>query len=139
MKTVYIERNKLFKNFQMILLNNILEVDENFLVDNIEIFETECDICKGEGEINDKKCDECGGDGSFQNEVYQFYLIDIDDLDRERLESYGVEVGYSQKLEKYILPIYDFGTSWSAFSYSKEVDDDYQLENDETLKRSTVY
>jgi hypothetical protein len=63
----------------------------------------------------------------------------VNEWEIERLKSYGVEVGYSEALNVYVIPIYDYGTSWSAFSYSKEVEDDYELFFDETLTRSTVY
>lgn len=139
MKTVYIERNKLFKNFQMILCNNIINIDEDFMEDNIELFEDECTECNGTGEKDGKKCEECGGEGRFDLEVYQWFITDADEYDIERLKSYGVRVGYSEKLDLNIIPIYDFGTGWSAFSYSKEVADDYQLGFDETLERTTVY
>jgi len=59
--------------------------------------------------------------------------------DIERLKEYGVEVGYSNALDVHVLPIYDYGTSWSMFSYSKEVADDYELASDETLVLNTVY
>jgi hypothetical protein len=139
MKTVYIERNKLFKKISMILLNNITEIDENFVEDNWDLFFTDCGECNGTGEIDDKKCDECYGEGRFDNEYYQYYITDLSELEVECLKSYGVAVGYSEKLEHYIICIGDWGTSWSAFSYSKDVPDDYELESDETLTRTTVY
>lgn len=142
MKKVYIERNKLFKNITMIMLNNINQIDESFVEDNYSLFESECDECKGSGYKDDNediKCEDCGGEGRHDSEVYQSFLAEVDEYDIERLKSYGVELGYSNKLEKYILPIYDFGTSWSVFSYSKEVDDDYELASYETLERTTVY
>lgn len=140
MKKVYIERNKLFKNIPMILMNNINEIDENFVEDNFELYFTECEECAGSGEKKDgAKCEECSGEGRFECEMYQSFLVAVDEWEIERLKSYGVDLGYSNKLEKYILPIYDYGTSWSAFSYSKEVEDDYTLSFDETLERTTVY
>lgn len=139
MKTVYIERNKLFKDIPMILFNNINSVDESFVDDNMELYYYECEACKGDGTKDSKTCDECMGNGQYECEPYQTFIVDVNEYDIERLKSYGVELGYSNKLELYILPIYDFGTSWSAFSYSKEVEDDYQLSFDETLTRSTVY
>jgi len=72
-------------------------------------------------------------------EPYQMYLIDIDDYTKKRWEEFGVVVGYSDLLDCHVLPIYDFGTSWDAFSYSKEVEDDYQLCYNETTNRTTVY
>lgn len=143
-KTVYITRNALFKNLSMILCNNIEKIDESFIDDNHELFYTDCEKCEGTGVIENKEgnnadCDECNGEGRFGKEFYQYFITDADAYDIERLKEYGVDVGYSEKLENNIICIGDFGTSWSAFSYSKEVDADYTLEHDETLTRTTVY
>jgi hypothetical protein len=72
-------------------------------------------------------------------EPYQYFLANLGDYEIENLKSWGVDVGYSEKLDLSVIPIYDFGTSWSAFSYSKEVADDYELGYNETLDRKTVY
>jgi len=50
MKKVYIRRNDLFKNLQMVLCNNITKVDEGFFEDNMELFQSECEECNGNGE-----------------------------------------------------------------------------------------
>lgn len=139
MKTVYIERNKLFEPIQMILFNEINEIDENFMEDNFEMFYVDCENCIDKSEEEREKCEECMGEGRFDVEFYQYFITDADKIDVERLKEYGVRVGYSEKLDKYIIGISDFGTSWSAFSYSKEVSDDYILSSNETLKRLTVY
>jgi len=139
MKTVYIKRNDLFKSIDMLLCNNITSVDESFIEDNFELFFSDCDECKGDGTKDSKTCDDCMGDGRHESEPYQYFLCRLDDWEKERLNSYGVEVGYSEKLDLHVLPIYDYGTSWSMFSYSKEVPNDYELSFDETLTRSTSY
>ena len=77
--------------------------------------------------------------GDAELEPYQFFACNIDNYTKDKLESWGITVGYSEKCNLSIIPIYDFGTSWSCFSYSKEVDDDYELGYNETLERSTVY
>ena len=138
MKTVFIERNKLFKSMQMLLCNEITNADEDFIEDNMELFYTDCNECEG-GQKGGEHCEECMGEGQFELEPYQYFLTRLDDWEKERLTSYGVNFGYSNKLELEVIPIYDYGTSWSAFSYSKEVPDDYELAFDETLTRSTVY
>ena len=139
MKTVYIKRNDLFKSIDMLLCNNITSADESFIEDNYQLFYSDCDTCNGEGEKDSKTCDDCMGDGRHESEPYQYFLCRLDDWEKERLNSYGVEVGYSEKLDLHVLPIYDYGTSWSMFSYSKEVPNDYELSFDETLTRSTSY
>jgi len=139
MKTVYIERNNLFKNIPMVLCNNIATVDESFVEDNFDLYYYDCEDCEGTGEKDGKTCEDCHGDGRFDSDPYQMFIVGINDWDIERLKEYGVEVGYSNALDVHVLPIYDYGTSWSMFSYSKEVADDYELASDETLERSTHY
>ena len=138
-KTVYITRNALFKDLSMIMCNNIEDIDKSFIEDNMDLFYVECEECGGSGEKGGKQCEECWGEGRHALEAYQYFIIDANEYELSRLKEYGVRVGYSELLNMHILPIYDFGTSWSAFSYSKEVDDDYELSYDETLERKTVY
>jgi hypothetical protein len=139
MKTIYITRNDLFKNISMLLCNKITEVDPNFIEDNYEIFYDNCDGCDGTGEKDGEKCEECYGEGRHDSEPYQYFLTSISEYTKEYLESFGVVVGYSNSLDLEVIPIFDYGTSWSCFSYSKEVEDDYTLGYNETLTRSTVY
>lgn len=139
-KKVYITRNDLFKDFPMILCNEITKADENFIEDNYELFYTECEACNGKGEDDDgNSCKDCSGEGSYECEAYQYFLVSCSDWKVEQLRSYGVELGTSQLLDVQVMPIYDWGTSWSCFSYSKEVPEDYTLAHNETLTRSTVY
>lgn len=138
-KTIYITRNALFRDFSMIMCNNITDIDESFIEDNMELFYADCEECGGSGEKENKPCDECCGEGRHEMEAYQYYIIDADEYELSRLKEYSVRVGHSKLLDLDIMPIYDWGTGWSAFSYSKEVNADYQLSHDETLKKETVY
>lgn len=154
-KTVYITRNALFKDISMLLCNNITKIDESFIENNFELFFIDCENCNGSGEVKESEelasdalenadieyttCPDCSGDGRNDSEPYQYFLCDLTDWKKERLSSYGVEVGYSELLDLHVMPIYDYGTGWNAFSYSKEVDVDYQLGYDETLSRTTIY
>lgn len=138
-KTVYITRNALFRDFSMIMCNNITDIDESFIEDNMELFYIDCEECKGTGEKDDKRCEECYGESQHTLEAYQYFIINAGEYKLSRLREYGVRVGHSKLLDLDIMPIYDWGTGWNAFSYSKEVDADYQLSHDETLKRETVY
>lgn len=126
----------------MILFNRIInhDVDPYFIEDNIDLFEKECKACALEPDLEKaENCDECGGNGTIPLEPYQFFVVDVSEFDIAYLKEYGVNVGYSEKLDLHILPIYDYGTSWSEFSYSKEVEDNYTLKPFETLERTTIY
>ena len=123
----------------MVLCNNIHKVDDAFVEDNMDMFYTECEECKGEGEKDEETCDECTGDGQHECEPYQYFLINVDNWTREHLESWGVTIGDSDALELEVIAIYDFGTSWRMFDYSREVEDDYILGALETNERQTHY
>jgi len=142
MKTVYITRNELFKPISMILCNNVSK-DETFIEDNIDMFQSECETCQGSGTIEkdgeEVSCDECYGQGSHDTEPYQYFLTDASELYIEKMKEYGVQIGHSESLDLDVIAIYDYGTIWSAFSYSKEVPDEYELAHNETLERTTVY
>lgn len=139
MKKVYIKRNDLFRDLNLVMCNNVTEVDESFIDNNLELFYYDCEDCGGVGEIEGKACSGCSGEGRHDSEVYQYFLCRPGEYEIERLKEYGVNLGYSEKLDLHVLPIYDFGTSWSMFSYSKEVEDDYTLSHNETLTRTTHY
>jgi hypothetical protein len=143
MKTVFIKRNDLFDDINMVMFNNINQVDESFIEDNHHLFDRVCDKCDGSGAIveNDEgvECDECSGDCSHDLEPYQYFICNLDSYQEEQLKDYDVLYGYSERCEAHIIPIYDLGTSWGAFSYSKEVEDDYILAHNETLERTTFY
>lgn len=136
MKTVYITRNDLFKDIPLVLCNEILKADTDFMQDNLDIFFSACDECDSE---TSNDCEYCGGEEQVETEPYQYFITSLSDWKKEQLQAYGVVFGYSNLLEVDILPIYDFGTGWNAFSYSKEVDDEYTLAPNETLERTTVY
>lgn len=138
-KTVYITRNELFKDLPLLMCNNIKKADESFIDDNMEIYQKECELCATTGTKDGSRCEECYGEGYHNLEVYQSFLCDPNDWQIEQLKEYGIILGYSELLDLYVLPIYDFGTVWSAFSYSKQVPEDYQLGYNETLTRSTPY
>lgn len=171
MKKIYIGRNDLFEDINMVLFNKIIEADESFIEDNMSLFYDDAD----DDDVNDEIArlmaidwskeeykpygieetmtpDEIGGHlkcnhfDDIKNDLdptgiepYQYFACNLDDYQKEHLESWGVTVGYSENLDIDIIAIYDYGTSWSMFSYSKDVEDDYTLGYNETTERQTVY
>jgi len=136
MKTVYIKRLDLFKDLDMVLCNNISQADPAFMEDNMHIYYGECESCEGE---DCEGCEDCGEDGRYEMEPYQMFLIDGSEYNLERLKDFGITIGYSELLGVHVLPIYDYGTGWSHFSYRKEVEDGYELCRNETFESQTVY
>ena len=139
MKTIYIKRNDLFKNISMLLCNNITSADTGFYDNNMDLISETCETCAGNGEKDGAKCEDCAGEGQNDLEPYQYFLSSMSEYTKEYLQSYGVRIGYSDLLDLEIIAIYDYGTSWDAFSYSKDVEDTYTLGYNETLTRSTIY
>lgn len=80
----------------LILCNNIVNIDES-LFDNIVL-----------GEIYDEETEE-------YIEIYQYFIIDIDEYQIEELQELKCNdliIAYSEKLENYILFVDHLGTSW---------------------------
>lgn len=105
-KTVRCNYTQIFyPNSNLILCNNIPEVDE-YLFDNIENgdFVTYYDA---EG----NECDEEDAVEQYDNEIFQYYLIDGSTADRLK-RSTNELIFYSDKLDVYVLGVTHFGTSW---------------------------
>ena len=75
--------------------------------DHLETCEVkDCPECK-------KIIEEFGEYPECECEVYQWYLIDLDESDQKYLnEEFDLDIFYSETLEQYILPVYHYGTAW---------------------------
>lgn len=80
-------------NNAYILCNNIVEIDELYK------------------SANHSDSDE---DDDSYTEVFQYYISDVTEFDKEFLEENfpGVKFGYSPLLDKYVLEVTHFGTAW---------------------------
>jgi len=88
----------------LILCNKITEIDD-LLYDNIVI-----------GEIYDEANDQ-------YIDIYQYFIIDIDDYTIEQLKDLKCNdliIAYSETLEQYILMVDHYGTSWDYVMTSIE-------------------
>jgi hypothetical protein len=57
--------------------------------------------------------DEYGEEPCCQCEMYQTFIIDIDEMDIEYLKKeFNLDIFYSDTIDNYILQVYHFGTSW---------------------------
>lgn len=55
MKKIYIKRNDLFKDLNLLLCNNIVQADPEFIENNFEIFYSDCEECHGSGYKDEKE------------------------------------------------------------------------------------
>ena len=80
-------------NTALVLMNNIHELDPQFMEDNYELFK------------EDK-------DGN-HTEFYQYFVTDLSDGDAEyKKRTFGLELGYSNRLNCWVLCVPHFGTMW---------------------------
>lgn len=49
---------------------------------------------------------------NYNDEIFQYYLCNIGDYEKERLEEYGIILSYSNRLGLDVLLVDHFGTSW---------------------------
>lgn len=75
-------------NINLVLCNKIAEIDESIAINVWDSFNED-------------------------TEIFQFFITDASSSDVEWLEEhFGLKFGYSELLEKYILLVDHFGTSW---------------------------
>ena len=94
----------------LILCNNIVNIDES-LFDNIVL-----------GEIYDEETEE-------YTEIYQYFIIDIDEYQIEKLQELKCNdliIAYSEALENYILFVDHLGTSWDYVMTDIEYTTNYE-------------
>lgn len=98
-----------YPDSNMILCNNIPQVDE-YLFDNIE----NGDFITYYGE-NGNECDEGQSVDQYENDIFQWYIIDNSTAERLK-RSTSELVFYSEQLDVYILGVTHFGTAWDYVS-----------------------
>lgn len=93
----------------MILCNEIVNIDD-FLYDNIIL-----------GSAFDEEYDDF-------IEIYQYFIIDIDEYTIEKLQNLNCTdliIAYSEKLQNYILLVDHWGTSWDYVMTDIEYTENY--------------
>lgn len=96
----------------IVLCNNIIDVDFS-IIDNMQNGERFYNSETGE-EVTEQEYNEDteGIIGSRMEDIYQYYLCNIDDYSREILIDNGFIISYSDKLECDVLCVDHYGTSW---------------------------
>ena len=83
----------------LVLCNKIEEIDSN-IFDNMSIYE---------------------------EEIYQYYLCNLSEFEKEKLKEYGIILSYSNILELDVLCVEHYGTSWdyvmTDIKWSEDLDE----------------
>ena len=95
----------------IVLCNNIIELDDS-IHENLNI-EPKYYNENGEEITEDEYYNL---DGAYYDdsmpEIYQFYLCNVSDYEKEQAQAYGLIFSYSDKLECDVLCVDHYGTSW---------------------------
>lgn len=111
----------------IVLCNNIVEVDES-VIDNMTL-QNEIKYYNENGEeITEDEYyeDENAYSEEENNEIFQWYLCNVSQYDKEQLEEMGIIMSYSDKLDCDVLCVDHWGTSWDYVLTNVKLFDTYE-------------
>lgn len=93
LKTGRVSYQRIIKRYigDIVLCNNIEELDESVLENAVNLYNEETEEYE---------------------EIYQYYLCNISEWEKEQLEKMGIIISYSDMLDCDVLMVDHFGTSW---------------------------
>ena len=111
----------------IVLCNNIVEVDES-VIDNMTLQNEIKYYNKNGEEITDDEYyeDENAYSEEENNEIFQWYLCNVSQYDKEQLEEMGIIMSYSDKLDCDVLCVDHWGTSWDYVLTNVKLFDTYE-------------
>lgn len=69
-------------------------------------------LCNNINGLDDTIWDNIQGEHEKVEDIYQYYLCNLDEYSRNKLVEFGVIVSYSEMLELDVIMVDHFGTSW---------------------------
>lgn len=111
----------------IVLCNNIVNVDESVLY-NMEGFGEERYYNENGEEITEEEylSDENAYSENYEPEIYQYYLCNVSEWEKEQLQGMGIILSYSDMLECDVLCVDHFGTSWDYVLTDVKLFDNYE-------------
>lgn len=93
LKTGRVSYQRIIKRYvgDIVLCNNIEQLDESVLENAVNLYNEETEEYK---------------------EIYQYYLCNISEWEKEQLEKMGIIISYSDMLDCDVLLVDHFGTRW---------------------------
>lgn len=122
----------------MVLCNNIIDIDTS-IYDNIENGTYYMDYTTGEEKTEEEyQNDTTGKIDIYYSDIYQYYLCNLNEYNKEFLFNAGFIISYSDMLECDVICVDHFGTSWDYVLTNVRLFDTYEeltkYENEEEEK-----
>ena len=110
----------------IVLCNNIVEVDES-VIDNMTLQnETKYYNANDEEITEDEYYEDDNAYCEEENtEIFQWFLCNVSQYEKEQLEEMGIIMSYSDKLDCDVLCVDHWGTSWDYVLTNVKLFDDY--------------
>lgn len=83
-------------------------------------------LCNNIAKVDDTIWDNFNMDLSEDEEIYQYYLCNIGEFDKEQLTEYGILLTYSDKLDCDVLCVTHYGTLWDYVTTDVELTDNWE-------------
>lgn len=110
----------------LVLCNNITQVDGS-VYDNMENGFYYIDNETGKEKTYDEYCNDENGTIDIEySEIYQYFICNLSEYEKERLLKAGVILSYSDMLECDVLCVDHFGTGWSYVLTDVKLFDTYE-------------
>jgi len=110
----------------IVLCNNIVEVDDSVYYNMAEPNEKYYNENDEEITYEEYLEDENAYADNNTPEIFQYYLCNVSNYDKEFLESAGIILSYSDKLECDVLCVDHYGTSWGYVLTDVKLFDNYE-------------
>lgn len=111
----------------IVLCNNIIDIDESVYYNMYDEQETKYYNENGEEITEDEYYEDDNAYSEEEtHEIYQWYLCNIGDWEKEQLQKAGVILSYSDKLDCDVLCVDHWGTSWDYVLTDVKLFDTYE-------------
>ena len=111
----------------IVLCNNIIDIDTSVYDNMIQEDNTRYYNANGEEISEDEYYNDADAYADYeQPEIYQYYLCNVSDWEKEQAEKCGLILSYSDMLDCDVLCVDHYGTSWDYVLTDVKLFDNYE-------------